>query len=212
MEYVLSFEYPNLEYFFVDNSANKNYAKKIREKYGVRVDYVSPKGNKNTEYMCYSLNRIVKYLRNSYCDYLFNNECDVFADEDVITKLLCHQKLIVNGVYMMSYGYEAKLQEQVFEDSFGTNTLRQITEKEGQIKFDGILEQVDGCGIGMMLAHRLIFEDYLFRINKAVPDAHADTFFYQDMHERGINIYRDNTIHCEHLNTANNWEYITDKK
>ena len=209
MEYVLHLKYPNKQYFFVDNSRNKDYHKKLIQKYGVEISYVDPTEKTNVEYMCISMNRIVKKLLQSNCDYVFNNECDVFATDDVIPQLMAHNKMITSASYLQSEGWKAKLCEQRFENSFGTRTNRNVEWNESFKEFNGKLQKVDTAGIGVILIHRLILENYLFRINAAYPKTHSDTFFFQDMNELGISIYRDNSLMCNHKNS--NWKnFVTE--
>lgn len=206
---LVNYNWTDKEYFFCDNSYDKKYRFGLMEKYGFEIDYVDPREKSNVMYMCLSMNRCLDRFLKSDCDFWFINECDVMCDADVIENLYANNKMICGASYFTGTGEDNRLCEVVFERSFGDNTNRNITEIEGYKKFDGKLQQVDSVGFGAVLIHRTVLENYRFRVDNAHPKDHCDTFFYIDMYERGMKVYRDNSIIAEHKNQS--WKAVTDR-
>ena len=94
---VKKLNYPNYDILLVDNSASKNYAKKIK-KMGIKVVHVDRTSNPK-EIVADSRNVLrQKALEGNY-DFLLSLEQDVIPPKSIIQRRLKHNKKIVSGIY-----------------------------------------------------------------------------------------------------------------
>ena len=205
-EHALKLEYPNKVYYFVDNSPTEHFSEKMRSKHGLNIDWLNPKKYTNPEYMCASMNMCRAQFLNTDCEYWLILECDIFPPISVIPHLLGLNKDIVGLPYMTGEGREQFVIATEIEPVFG-EIIRHVSSAEGYIKHNGKLNKKDMVGFGCVLVHRSIVEENAFYISKR-QKIHADTFFYLDMFDFGVDVWRDDTIICRHDNVA--WKYISD--
>jgi len=204
--YVLKLQYPNKQYYYVDNSKDESFTEKTRLKHGLDIDWVDPQQHSNTEYMCASMNRCRKVFLDSDCDYWLVLECDIFPPLDVIQHLLGLNKDVVALPYMTGEGEQQFIINTEIEPHFG-DLIRHVAGWEGYIKHNGKLSKNDFVGWGCTLLRRNIVEDNVFYISNR-QKVHADTFFYLNLNDDGVDVFRDNNIICTHKNMS--WKYVTD--
>lgn len=203
---ILNYSYPNVQFYFSDNSTDETYHLKLMAQYGFEIDYISPKHLSAPMYMCQSMNQILKKFLASDCTHLLLNECDVFGKKDIIEQLLSHNKDIVGVSYFINTGYDAEITQFNIDKFAGTNNSN--TSFKGEyLEFDGKIKKVDTVGFGCTLIKREVLEGYKFYID-AIRKVHCDTTFALDMCERSVDIYRDDYILCEHKNQ--DWSTISD--
>ena len=75
--------------------------------------------------------------------------------------------------------------------------------------FNGKLVQFTGMGIGCTLIHRSVFMQVPFRVDRN-RKGHADSFFYEDLLIKGINVYVDTSVVATHKNS--DWATILDNE
>ncbi len=207
-ENIRNFTYPNIQYFFCDNSQDETYHLKLMAEYGFEIDYVSPKHLTASMYMCNSFNKILKKFQESDCTHLLFVECDLLPPPTIIERLLSHNKQVVGVPYFILTGEKSQLWTLDNERSWGNWTNRPRTHREAFLKHNGQLNRVDGnIGFGCTLIKREVLEDYFFMTN-VNQKVHTDSVFYRECDDRNIEVWRDESIIVEHRNQ--NWETVTD--
>lgn len=205
---VKNFTYPNIEYYFVDNSFDPSYHLKLMAKYGFEIDYVSPKYLPSTIYMCSSMKKIRDRFLKSDCTHLLLNECDVFPPIDVIEQLLAHDKLIVGCPYFIGFGDNMKLEQFNIDRAWGKYTSVNVTDyRKDFLQHTGELKRKDTIGFGCILIKKQVLEDYTFYPD-VLNKVHCDSTFAMDMFDKGIDILCDEYILCTHRN--HDWSSVTD--
>ena len=144
--------------------------------------------------MCASMNRCRKVFLDSDCDYWLVLECDIFPPLDVIQHLLGLNKDVVALPYMTGEGEQQFIINTEIEPHFG-EVIRHVAGWEGYIKHNGKLSKNDFVGWGCTLLRRNIVEDNVFYISNR-QKVHADTFFYLNLNDDGVDVFRDNNIIC----------------
>lgn len=206
---ILNFTYPNKQYCFVDNSPQHYYSESLVAKYGIDIYHYQPNKLRNVDYMKDCLNILRDMFLKSECEYFFSLECDLFPPLNIIEILMCHDKPIVTAPYFIGSDFNYGLCKTEIEEVLGKKTNRHISGLEGYLSHTGELELVDACGIGCALIKREIIEDIGF-MTSLKQNTHADTFFYFDLHDRGIEVWQDTSLIIEHRNR--NWNLISDYK
>jgi len=169
---VKTFTYPYYDVLIVDNSeTRKNYKRFIKE--GFKAIHIKPKNHSIQKILAESHDAIRKYaIANNY-DYLFHLESDLVPPPVMAQRM----------------------------ETFGD--LREtISLKEGSdlINIDGKLMKVFHCGLGCVLMHKNILNEFEFRHEKGLV-MHPDGFFAIDTDALGIQKYIDTSILCEHNNS-----------
>lgn len=200
---VKSLSYDNFDVLLVDNSRNDNYIKKIKS-----LDLPVAKG----PYSDAARQRIIdsrnvlrqKVLDEGY-DYFLSLEQDIIPPEDVIQKLLSHDKKIVTGVYF-SYqtNNDVTLLVPLLWKRVSKDEVRFMLEKE---VVEPKLMEVDACGVGCILIHRDVLQKVKFRYDK--NDAgFDDVWFCKDAFDSGFKIFADTSVKCKHLIEGWSWKGI----
>lgn len=202
---VKNLTYPNYDILLVDNSKDDYYSNKIK-KYNLHVIKI--------EYMENPKDRIVesrnilrqKVLDGDY-DYLFSLEQDVIPPEDIIERLLRHNKKVISGVYY-KYVWESGVSQLAALVMIGVNEDGKLTEhKEADclVRYmypeeveEPRLIKVEGAGLGCVLISKEVLEKIKFRYDKK-KDSYDDMFFFIDTKKEKIDFYVDTSIKCKHL-------------
>lgn len=193
--------YENKDIFVVDNSENREYYDSIKSKYeNVSFARVNPKQYPSFKSALAKSHDTIreKVLKDDY-DYLLHLESDVFPPIDIIERLIEHKKKIVGALYHIELGEQSKLMVQELE-SFGIEHRETFNLDETDLSFvDGKVKRVFSCGLGCILIHRSILEEVEFRYEEGSP-VHPDSFFFADINQKGLPVYVDTDIYCEHYN------------
>ncbi len=200
---VKALTYKNFDMLLVDNSKDDAYFNKIK-KLGLLV--VKGPYSKSARQRIIDSRNILrqKVLDESY-DYFFSLEQDVVPPEDVIQKLLSHNKEIVTGVY---FSYQTNngvtllvplLWQRVAKDEVRFMLEREVLEPK--------LIEVGACGVGCILIHRKVLESVKFRFDKK-DKGFDDMWFCKDASSLGFKIFADTSVKCKHLIKGWSWEGV----
>lgn len=210
LAHIRHYVYPNLDYYFVDNSKDPTHAEKVRA-LGFEVDWINPAGRNNREYITDSWNLIRDKILAGPWEYHFSNECDVFAPADTILKLLAHCQ--VNDIPIAGAHYpvfDGAGRQLLIQDKFlkyGEYPMTNLPKMAAFLFSTGALKQCIGIGQGCVLIHKDVYQNILFRIQEDKPD-HPDTYLWADVHGMGLECHVDTSIHPYHRNSS--WTQIFD--
>lgn len=206
---VKKLRYDNYDILLVDNSQTNDYSEKIK-KLGLNV-VKAPYFEGARERIVSSRNILREYaIKNNY-DYLLSLEQDVIPPEDIIEKLLRHNKKVVTGVYYIhNVMPDGKIHLVPLVNILEDNKKTMRTLNYSEINMPRLLK-IYSCGLGCLLIHKDILKEIKFRYVKEV-DTHDDRWFCIDLHEKGIDLYCDNTIICKHLVNNRKWKWSQIKK
>lgn len=197
--------YPNIEFFFVDNSENPNYHKKWIVK-GFNVQYYRPWDENLNQIMCDCNNIIRDYFLKSDCDYLLSLEEDQFPPQDIIERLIEHERDVVGAAYHIGHGFSSKyLNCYLYGFNNDYNTII-MNNSEGFLFTDGMVKKGYNFGLGCVLISRKVMKNVKFEIQKDGLDCHADTYFHRSLIESGYEPFIDTSVICTHVN--GNWKKI----
>lgn len=211
------FSYPNVDYFFPDNSINPNYHKKII-KYGFQSCWVNPKG-RDLRYVMADCNELIrKKAIDENFDYIVSLETDQFPPLNFIEYLMSFNLPVVSLPYFIGVGtnsivlYRSLKPEPI--DPKNKHKKRkasdyQLSFKECFTFFNGSLTQSFLNGIGCTLIHKDIFTKIPFRVDASFNNTNcADTFFYHDLYKQKISVYVCTRYLSYHYNKS--WSEIFD--
>lgn len=196
LAYVSTFNYPNLEYYFVDTSKDIEHAKQISE-IGFKVSYQKPEGMPR-DFVTKAQNNIRDYFLNSDCEYLFMLECDQYPPKDVVEYLVGLNKQIVGASY---YLFSGSLMKSVSTHAIHTANsleLRHLNVLEDFYTTGSGISRVRALGLGCILIHRSVLEKIPFRVKKGESMA-SDSYFHEDLIRNKIPCYVDKNIVIDHV-------------
>ena len=200
---VKALTYPFYDVLIVDNSeSRKNYKRFLKE--GLKAIYIKPKKKSINNILAESHEAIRQYALLHKYDYLLHLESDLIPPPDVIERLMIHNLPIVSAMYMINFGTDSHLMSQKIE---GFGELREtINVKDGSdlLMVDGTLKKSFSCGLGCILIHKNILNQFEFRYEKGVHLA-PDSLFSLDTDGMGIPKFIDTSILCIHNNSE--WVY-----
>ncbi len=209
---VLNFKHPNIEIFLSDNSKtikNTNYLRSL----GINADWVKPTGKGIIHTMAQSHNQCREYAIAHNFEWWLHLETDVFPPDDIIERLMCHNKEVCGAAYHSYDGVNrALVQQRAFEYSEGDGRFQVLRADSNTADtfMDGTLKSVYHIGLGALLIHRNVFSQIPFRSQQG-EDLHPDSYFANDCFKNGIEIFCDTSAICIHKNS--NWgEYGVDYK
>jgi len=193
--------YGNYSVLLIDNSEDDYYLNKLKNKNinALKGEYF--KGAKQR--IIESRNLLRKYFLDNNYDYLLSLEQDVIPPKNVIEKLLSHNKEIVSAVYFNTSQKHKRL-IPLLAKSTGLDKLSYLPEKF--VKTSNNLVEVDYCGLGCVLIHKLVLEKVKFRFNSKKP-GFDDWWFCKDAKENNFKIYADLSIKCKHLIINRPWKW-----
>lgn len=201
---VKSFTYPYCDILIVDNSeSRKNYKRFIKE--GFKSIHIKPNNNPIQKTLADSHEAIRKYaIANNY-DYLFHFESDLIPPPDVIERLMIHNLPIVSGMYMINFGDSSHLMAQKIENFGELRETCNVKDGSDLLMVDGKLKNTFHCGLGCILIHKKVLNQFEFRYERGVQ-IHPDSFFAFDIDALGIPKYIDTSVLCVHNNSE--WIYV----
>ena len=196
-----------IDYLLVDNSETDNFYISLKQK---RINVIkSPYFDDLKKTLTDSRNMLRgKVLKERY-DYFLSLEQDVIPEEDIIEKLLRHDKKIVSAYY----GYHVGLKVQDKE----TNEIKNVTIETPIIYLqdgeeirkalpneilDKGLIKVGGFGVGCVLINREVLEKIKFRYEKEKA-SFDDLLFCFDAKKLGYDLFLDSDAKADHLHLAN---------
>lgn len=202
-----SLSYPAYDMYFVDNSHDPTYHRKILDK-GFICDHIKPEGSP-VHYIAICQEMIRKRFLTLGYDFFFSLECDVFPPKDIIERLLSHELPLVGASYLVGEGAAQTLCLQELEEDTPQAHSRLITPPEVTEAIDGTLKRVFACGIGCTLISREVIRKVGFRSRpkareEAFKATFSDTYFYKDCLDQKIPVYLDTGTFARH--ERKNWE------
>lgn len=198
--------YPNFDVLFVDNSPDSSRFSKQVKNLGAHYVHLRPKQKVLAHRLAESHEETRQFaLRNNY-DYLLHWESDIFAPTSSIIEMLLAAKRKVIGIpYHIGFGVLSRLlvqlQEPLIECRWNDGHFIATYDLTKEIPhwLDGKIKPVFHIGLGCMLIHRSVLEQFKFRYIPGA-DYFPDTFFAKDMHDTGNIIYCDTAYIAEHRN------------
>lgn len=144
-------------------------------------------------------NLIAHYTMANQYDYLFSVDSDIGFAPDTLKKLLAHDVDMVSGLYIQRIPGVHCIEVMRY-NQYGGVTHVPYEDIKGQ----GLVP-VDGCGFGCVLVKVHVFKaiPYPHFVYKSAID-HANTisedvYFCKQVRERGMRIYADTSILCNHI-------------
>lgn len=144
-------------------------------------------------------NLIAHYTMANQYDYLFSVDSDIAFPPDTLKRLLDHDVDVVTGLYIQRIPGVHCVEVMRYNQHGGVNHV-----PYEEIKGQGLVP-VDGCGFGCVLVKVHVFKaiPYPHFVYKSAID-HANTisedvYFCKQVRERGMRIYADTNILCEHI-------------
>ena len=210
-EYVNSLTYDNKEILIVDNSKNPEYHKKIILM-GLPCVYHRPASMTDLREIITAGQNYIrdKFLKGGF-DYLFLLESDQFAAPNIIEYLILQRKKVVGLPYFISNSVSTNL-ICFRKEKWGTvRNYDALFHDEGFFFFDGKVKPVYQLGFGCLLIHKSIVEQLPFWVDMKNPYGNnSDTYFHNDCHDKGIEVFVDTRYMTYHWNS--NWYNIIDKE
>lgn len=194
--------YKNFGLLLVDNSKTEGFYKRIKET-GVPVERVEYK-EKARDRLVESRNLLRRHMLENGYDYFLNLDQDVIPPNDIVERLLKHNKKIVTAIYFNAIRLpltgEVKLRP-VAGVMEGTN-VRFLKPEE----MNKGLREVDACGSGCIMMHREVMEKVGFRYNKE-SEGFDDVMFVYDAKQQGYKVYADTSLVVKHLVMSRPWSW-----
>lgn len=199
----------SLDILLCDNSQNAQYYKQLQREFKINIIHVNPQFKNSREFICESRNAMADYFLSHTYNYMLSLECDLFPHPNFISDLLAHNKKIVSFQYMIGEGDQSSPMITMVDSSpEDPRNTRQISLTE-MFQFTGKLMPVFNAGLGCTLIKRQLIEKVPFRWDKE-NFYHDDSFFAEDLYNKGIKWYCDFTRTIRHLNKP--WNYFPESK
>jgi hypothetical protein len=213
---VKELNYSNYDILLVDNTndGGRN-AEWLKKTFDIEVIHHFDDSYPNIKYLMAQCNEIIrKRVLDEGYDYLFSLEADVMLrNPNIIAKFINHNVPIISGVYDIGpLGYSYPLVQQLYQDvKTKSQYPRQLFWEELYEHMGGKVMQVYACGIGCVLIDKLVLERIEFRVTEHKSSVHADSIFYMDTNNMGIETYQDTTEYCRHLRTKT-WDEVYNER
>lgn len=192
---IKSLKYDNKDLLFVDNSQGDSFAKKLRS-LGFNVKQI-PYYEKPRDKMVHSRNLLRKETLDNEYDYLFMLDADVIVPPNSLETLLSHNKQVITGVFYSFYNIEGKPRMMPVlwkAENEEKQTMRFFMPEE--LETPRLIE-ARACGTGCLLISRNVLEQVEFRYKEEVKSC-DDVWFCHDIKQRGIQLYADTAVKCQH--------------
>lgn len=213
MDAIKNLNYVNYDILIVDNTndGGKN-AQWLRDTFGVEVIHHYNPDVPELKYLMAECQQILRerVIAGGY-DYFMSIESDVIPPhKNIIQTLINHDKWVVSAMYEIGpKGYSFLLLQhlkRINVEGVEQYAPAQMTHQMIGNFLDGTVKQIHACGLGCTLIHRAIFDYISFRIDPR-SKVHADSVFYQDLHNLNIPAFVDTSLICRHL--RGDWEEVT---
>ncbi len=207
-EAVKKLTYKNHDVLLVDNSQGNDYLEKIN---AIRIPAIKgPYFESARDRIVASRNILREKVLNENYDYFFSLEQDVIPPEDIIEKLIQHNKKVTAAIYFANNIVPGETLSKliplvyVLEDE-KTLSMRPLNNNE--LWKDQKLMKVVSAGLGCVLIHKDVLKEVEFRYDLNSFD---DRWFFLDLYSKQIPVYADTSIKCKHLiyNRPYSWSKI----
>lgn len=211
LQCVKSFNYPNYDYVYIDNSSSLNYYLKLRRR-GISPKNIVrvPRGPNSRQALCNAQNYARNKVLNEGYDYLMFVESDLFPKEDTIWRMLNHAEPVVGSLYFIGFD-DQKIPCIFFKDlkDSGLMGTRLIYPQDVQKFIGSGLQRVHGCGLGCTLIHKSVIERFGFWYDERFDNKHSDVYFYMDLDNNNVPVYVDTDVIVKHQ--PSQWGLVLDK-
>jgi hypothetical protein len=222
LDHCLKLKYPNFDIRLFDNTVgdHNEYTHKCNSHYVNnyghdeqfrQIQSLSEKQKKQMKEvgarMAISHDDCRKYALKHGYDYLLHLESDVFPELDIIERLIANKKKVVGAMYYTSEGIYRSLvlQRKIFRSPH--NIVAENFKAGEDVYFaDGTVKKIASVGLGCVLIHKSVLKQIPFRHDPA-QDVYPDSLFSSDCFEKGISIFVDTSLVCEHRNKA--WHLLS---
>jgi len=200
---VKSFDYPNFEVWFVDNSKDNKFFEKLK---GMGLNVVKDKWQESIRDRIVSSRNILRQkVLDGKFDFFFSLEQDVMpATKDVIQRLLRHGKKVVSGLYFKPWpNKNGTVQLYAVMWNWVDPKYKEIySEKVADIPKDMVerrdkLFAIKTAGLGCLLIHKDVLKNIKFRYDKEFS-SFDNIHFSRDVRESRETIFADPTAVCHH--------------
>lgn len=197
-----------IDYLLVDNSKGNEFFEKLKLK---KVNAIRANHDEDVrERIVNSRNILRDKVLNEGYDYFFSLESDIIPEEDIIERLLSHNKKIVSAYY-------GKGRMLVVQDNETKEIKRVVIEmpvvylQDGEMLRRAVpneilgkgLVKVGAFGVGCMLVSNEVLKKIKFRIEKG-KNAFDDLFFCGDAKMAGYDLFLESELRVRHLHKT--WE------
>ena len=204
---VKSLSYKNYDILLVDNSEKEDYFKRIKKLSlpVIKSTYFEGARDRIVE----SRNILREKMLDGGYDYLLSLEQDVIPPREVIEKLIRHNEKVVSGLYLAVNLVKGKhvLRPLLWANFNHEKKIMYCLNKEYALKSNDFVE-ICACGLGCVLIHRSVLKDIKFKYDPKSGDAFDDVFFCRDVMEKGIKMFADLSVKCDHLTQGWSWEGV----
>lgn len=169
--------------------------------YGAKIIFFPPQGYSPVSV---ARNKCVEEFLNQDYDYIFFVDADTVPPIDAIKRMLAAKKQIISGVTcnlkLCNDGIlrPAPMVMKYVDPKKPEEGLKPILKREG-------VEEVDGFGMSCCLIHKSVFKNWeapwfteQFVAEKGKPAMGEDLIFCKKLREKGIKLYADFSINCDH--------------
>lgn len=208
--------YKNTKHIIIDNTEDggiyfNELKQRMKEFPDVEV-YHTQRGNNSREALSRSQNFARKYAIENNFDYILSIESDIFAPKDTIQKLLVHCKPVVTALYHIgdrSKGVRVPcITLPKWSNELGAWGTRLLAIDEFKEYQSNGLKQVQAGGLGCTLIRKDVFKNFRFWYDPRFQ-GHSDIYFFNDLFIKGIPVFVDTDITCDHQNVP--WSEVKDR-
>ncbi len=199
-----SLSYQNHDLLFVDNSKDESFAARLKDN-GLHVTRIAYKESIRQR-MVDSRNLLRKKVLEEGYDYFLNLDQDIIPPNDIIERLLGHNKKIVNGVYFVYAGQYSDGSKDALEPMCTLNENGRVRRLNEHELAGNQLIRIWSTGTGCILIHRDVLKEVEFRFDEFFA-FFDDIWFSRDVGQKGFEMFVDTSIKCRHLIARRNWEW-----
>src|SRR3989344_149075 len=203
---IKSLTYPNYDILLIDNSLGEEYSKKIAS-YSLPV-IKGPYLESARERIIASRNLLKQYAIDNNYEYLLSLEQDVIPPQDIIERMLVHDRQVITGIYFNRDNKQQLYPLAYVISNQPPNKLPDMRPLNQEELWRNIFFQIISAGLGCLLIHKDVLARITFRYEGEEP--FDDRFFFLDLYNLKIKAFADTSIKCRHfiLNRPYQWRDI----
>jgi hypothetical protein len=217
---ITSFDYPNYDYLYIDNSPGTSYLKTLRNR-GAKAVRVQRGGN-SRQALCNAQNYArLKVIQDKY-DYLMFVESDLVPPKETIRRLLNYNLPVIGATYFIGQKHKFPclfvLDFKQPSGQMGTRligavhdssgNIRGINQKEMEAFIGKGVKQIHGMGLGCTLIRADVIKRFPFWYDSRFSNKHSDVYFYMDLHNNRIPVFADTSFIIPHF--PSDWKNVKD--